>query len=136
MAKWSSDDYGSPSQDAAHNAQLEAEARKRRLAPWQVSAERAVPTSLVRDLVSDARRPVTGGMRRSMAEERPKASGWRDAAQLATPHVAQVDAIAESFAQRDRLEELAKLREQMQQLKGSEAQGAQPACVPLTKKAG
>jgi hypothetical protein len=118
MAKWSSDDYGSPSQDAAHNAQLEAEARKRRLAPWQVSAERAVPTSLVRDLVSDARRPVTGGMRRSVAEEPPSRSGWRTPAPLKTPHVAACDRLVDAQDAQDRLERLAQMRAQLRQLKG------------------
>jgi hypothetical protein len=116
--RWSADDYASPAEDAAHRAQLEAEARKRGLQPWQVAAMRAVPDKLIADLVSDARRanPVTVRGMATTATER--GSGWRTPAPLATPHVAQVDAIAESFAQRDRLEELAKLREQMKQLKG------------------
>ena len=40
--KWSPDDYGSPSETAARNAELEAESRRRGLQPWQLAAMRAV----------------------------------------------------------------------------------------------
>src|SRR6516162_285385 len=96
--KWNPDDYGSPAEDAAHKAQLEAEARRRGIEPWQLAAERAVPTNVVRGLVEDAYRssPVTGG--KSRAEKpKPRGTGWQDARPLsAQPGINYVDALCVS----------------------------------------
>jgi hypothetical protein len=120
MKKWNPDDYGSPAADAANKAQLEAEARRRGLEPWQVAAERAVPTNVVRGLVEDAYRsnPVTGG--KSMAEKpKPRGSGWQDARPLsAQPGINYVDALCDAQDARDRAERIAQLQAQLKALRG------------------
>jgi hypothetical protein len=119
--KWNSDDYSSPSETAARDAELEREARRRGLAPWQLAAERAVPTNVVRGLVEDAYRsnPVTGG--KSMAEK-PKAergTGYRDASPLGPqPGINYVDALCDAQDARDRAEKIAELQAQIRTLKG------------------
>jgi hypothetical protein len=120
MAKWSSDDYGSPAEDAASKAELEREARRRGLEPWQVEAARAVPDKLVADLVSDAYRsnPVTGG--KSMAEKpQPKGTGWQTPSPLTPqPGINIIDDMCIADDQRQKLEQLAKMQEQLRKLRG------------------
>jgi|SRR6516165_4398122 len=119
--KWNSDDYASPAETAARNAELEAEARRRGLQPWQLQAARAVDDKLVADLVSDAYRsnPVTGGG--SMVQKPPKpaerGTGWYEAKPLASPPgINYVDALCIADAERQKLEQLAKMQEQLKAL--------------------
>jgi hypothetical protein len=117
--KWNADDYGSPSEDAASRAELEAEARRRGLEPWQLAASRAVPDKLVADLVSDAYRsnPVTGG--KSMAEKpKPRGSGWVEPSKLETPYVAVCDRLMDAQDARDRAERIAELQARIKALRG------------------
>jgi hypothetical protein len=78
-------------EDARRNAELEAEARRRGLQPWQIEAERAVGDGLMADIVADSRRssPVVP---RSITERpddhRPTATrgnGWVDPKPLGSP---------------------------------------------------
>jgi hypothetical protein len=114
--KWNSDDFGSPAEDAARNAELEAEAKRRGLAPWQVAAARAVPDKLIADLVSDAYRsnPVTHvrslGADTGKQEAKPRGSGWAEPARLATPHVAACDRLMDAADAADRRAKIAELQ--------------------------
>jgi hypothetical protein len=116
--KWNPDDYGSPSEDAASKAQLEAEARRRGMEPWRLSAARAVPTDVVRGLVEDAYRsnPVTGGG--SMAQKPvERGTGWYEPKPLGpSEHQRYVDQLCIADAERQKLEEMAKLQEQLRKL--------------------
>jgi hypothetical protein len=119
-SKWSSDDYGSPAEDAANKAELEQEARRRGMEPWRLAAARAVPTEVVRGLVEDACRsnPVTGG---GSQAEKPKArgTGWYDAKPLGPqPGINYIDALCDAQDVRDRAEKIAQLQAQLKALKG------------------
>jgi hypothetical protein len=76
--KYSSDEFTSPAEEARRQAELEQEAARRGIEPWRLAAARAVPTSLVQDLVNDFR---SGPAKlASMAEPpKPRGSGWVDA---------------------------------------------------------
>ena len=110
--KWNSDDYSSPSETAARDAELEREARRRGLAPWQLAAERAG---------ADERCARIGGRGKSMAEK-PKAergTGYRDASPLGPqPGINYVDALCDAQDARDRAEKIAELQAQIRTLKG------------------
>jgi hypothetical protein len=76
-------------------------------AEWQLDAERAVPTSLVRDIVGDAYRGISQSAslippRQRAAEEAPIPSGG--IAPLAQPPgIAIIDAMCEAADKRDRI---------------------------------
>jgi hypothetical protein len=90
--------------------------------PWMREMAQAVPTSLVRDIVNDFRggpaqlRPLAEFLNKGPVAEPPLA--------VATtvplgpqPGIAAVDAIAKGFADREKLEELAKLADIAAKLK-------------------
>jgi hypothetical protein len=76
------------------------------LQEWQQDAIRTVPDSLVRDLVSDFRRgpPVRSSLasRPGSPQEPARPAGGGTVPITAVPGVSHMDAIAESFARRDR----------------------------------
>lgn len=73
-------------EDARRLTELEAEARRRGLQPWQIEAERAVGDGLVADIVADARRSTgpASMIPARQGDQRPSAvgNGWIDAAPL------------------------------------------------------
>jgi hypothetical protein len=115
--RWTQDDYASPAEDAAQRAQLEAEARRTGRQPWEVSAERAVPTNVVRDVVNDFRSPAP---LRSQVEKPPeRGTGWYTPPALRPPDgINHVDAIGQSFDVQERAAKLAELKQTLRVLKG------------------
>jgi hypothetical protein len=87
-------------------AALAAEARRLGLEPWQLEMARAVPTDVVRSIVSDLRRgpPQRSGLAPESDEgARPRGAAVGIERPLAPPPgVALVDRIAEAFDRRER----------------------------------
>lgn len=87
--------------------------------PWMLEMARAVPTSLVRDIVNDFRGgPATLRPLARQSEEPPPAVGGGTVPLGPQPGIAAIDAIAKGFAEREKLEELAKLVDVANKLKG------------------
>jgi hypothetical protein len=75
-------------EEAKRQAELEAEARRRGLEPWQLAAMRAVPVDLVRDLVADSRRgpsQPSSMVTKPEAPAAPKGNGWAEPTPLGPP---------------------------------------------------
>jgi hypothetical protein len=85
---------------------VEAEARRRGIEPYQVRATGAVNDRLMADLVSDFRRPISQSSSMippTREPPKPRGTGWVDSAPVKPPSgVDHIDAIAESFARRER----------------------------------
>jgi hypothetical protein len=67
---------------------VEAEARRRGIEPYQVRAAQAVPNRLVRDIVADAYRGISQSasmLPPSREPPKPKGTGWVDAAPIGQP---------------------------------------------------
>jgi hypothetical protein len=122
-------------QDELERQRRAAEAKARGLQEWQLDAMRAVPESLLRDIVADSRAGISASAsmlpsRKPSEEPPPAASGGT--ADLAVPGLRHVDAIASSFERRDRLEALIKERDLVRKMideravavKEPEAEGA------------
>jgi hypothetical protein len=85
---------------------------------------KAVPDQLVRDIVQDMRHGrsepsgLAGPEEKSAA--RVRGSGWQKPVELGSPPgIKYVDQIAESFAARDRVEEIAEMVDTARKLKGA-----------------
>ena len=98
-------------QDELERQRRATQAKARGLQEWQVEAMRATPDSLIGDIVRDSYR---GPSQRSSIipsqpePERPASGGTVEV--KAVPGLNYVDAIAESFDRRERLEALIKER--------------------------
>jgi hypothetical protein len=69
------------------------------LPEWQRDAVAAVPDALVRGIVQDNTRAAPAVPK---AVPVARGTGWQDQRPLSQPYVRECDAIAESFAQKDR----------------------------------
>jgi hypothetical protein len=91
--------------DELEKQKLAAEAHAQGRQPWELEAERAAPTSLIRDLVADAYRGIsqTASMipQSKRANEPPRAPVSAEVPIGPPSGVNYCDAIAESFARRD-----------------------------------
>lgn len=94
------------SETAPDTYDVEAEARRRGIEPYQVRAAGAVNDRLVRDLVSDFRAPISqsASMIPTRSSEPPptKGSGWVEAAPLKSPDTRWIDAQIDAADRRDR----------------------------------
>jgi len=110
MGRWDKSEV-----DHAKQAALAAEAKRRGLSEATLEAAKAVPTDLVRDVVSDFRRGPPGPssiVKTDRVEvEHRRATSTSDPLPLVTPYVSHVDRIAESFAAEDRAKRAKELRE-------------------------
>jgi hypothetical protein len=102
--------------ESEEDAKVAAEARKRGISAAALRAERAVPTSVVRDLVNDFRsRPAM----RSQVEKPERGTGWYTPPALRPPDgINHVDAIGQSFDVQERAAKLAELKQTLRVLKG------------------
>jgi hypothetical protein len=116
--------------DEQKAAQLAAEARAQGLEPWQAQMARAVPTDVVRDIVSDAykRRGPSSFVPERPSEPVQRGSGWVDAQPLGPPPGDRyIQQMCDHAAAEERLSALsgwAKLTEQLAQLNLLLARGA------------
>jgi hypothetical protein len=101
--RWAND--GGDPQAAAHSAAI---AKLRGLQEWVHSMAQAVPTSLMQDLVADSRAFAAGQRSKYKPDEQPVPSGPIDAHSRDVPGINLVDSIAQSFAQQDLMDEVAK----------------------------
>jgi hypothetical protein len=93
------------SEVAQDHFDVEAEARRRGIQPYQVRATQAVGDKLVADIVADARRgiPQSASMIPPSREPaKPKGTGWVEAAPLKSPDTRWIDAQIDAQDQRDR----------------------------------
>jgi hypothetical protein len=95
------------SETAQDKYDVEAEARRRGIEPYQVRATQAVPDRLVRDLVADAYRGISqsASMIPPFREPaKPKGTGWVDAAPLTPPSGTEhIDRMVAEQSRRDKL---------------------------------
>ena len=84
---------------------VEAEARRRGIQPYQVRATQAVNDRLMADIVADARRGISQSASMippSRAPAKPKGSGWQDAAPLQQPPgIDHIDRMCEAQSRAD-----------------------------------
>jgi hypothetical protein len=100
--------------DHARQAELAAEAKRRGLSEATLEAAKAVPTDLVRDLVSDFRRGPPGPssiVKTNRVEFERRATSTSEPVPLVTRYVSHIDRIAERFAAEDRAKRAKELRE-------------------------
>ena len=95
------------SDDEFEQAATEREAAMTGLQPYQVRANRAVPNSLIRDIVADSRcgptAPSSLASRPSSPQPpSPKGNGWQDAAPLKPIDTRYIDALCDAQDRRDR----------------------------------
>jgi hypothetical protein len=84
---------------------VEAEARRRGIEPYQVRATGAVNDRLMADLVSDFHRPISQSSSMippSREPPKPKGSGWVEASPLKSPDTRWIDRQLDSQDKRDR----------------------------------
>jgi hypothetical protein len=84
---------------------VEAEARRRGIQPYQVRATQAVGDRLVKDIVADAYRGISQSASMippSREPAKPKGTGWVDAAPLKSPDTRWIDAQIDAQDKRDR----------------------------------
>jgi hypothetical protein len=97
-------------EEARKAAELEAEARRLGIPAWQLEMARAVPTSVIQDIVADNRRAQELKPLSEEVAQKPR-GGWVDPAPLAPPPGIQyVDRIAAHFERLDRAELARKLK--------------------------
>jgi hypothetical protein len=97
--------------EAQRQALLEARARVMGLQPWQLEAAEAVPTSLIQDLVADARRSSPVAPSSPAAPVQRGGSGWVEPMSMGPPPGQRwVDAQLDAA---DRADKLDRLREEM-----------------------
>jgi hypothetical protein len=92
------------SETAEDKFDVEAEARRRGIQPFQVRAANAVNDRLMADIVADARRGISESASMippSREPVKPKGTGWVDAAPLKAPDTRWVDAQIDAQDQRD-----------------------------------
>jgi len=74
---------------------------------WELEAERAVPTSLIRDIVQDAYHGISQSTSlvppRQRSEDKPRAPSGGTVPLQPPPGIRELDAVAEGFARADRL---------------------------------
>jgi hypothetical protein len=94
---------------------VEAEARRRGIQPYQVRATHAVGDLLVKDLVADAYKGISASASMippSREPAKPKGNGWVDAAPLKGPDTRWCDRQMDAQDAQDKCDRMQRLRQQ------------------------
>jgi hypothetical protein len=93
--------------DDQQAVRLAAEAKARNLPEWAVDAERAVPTSLIRDVVSDAYRGISQSASmlppHMRSEDKPRPASGGTVPIQPPPGINYIDQMCEAQSRADRL---------------------------------